>query len=57
MHAALCGMFHVNLQEDEMYLHCNNFSLDTATFTKPVDFKVKSFYLWLHEIAKFSSTS
>ena len=24
-----------------MYLHCSNFSLDTAAFTKPVDFKVE----------------
>ena len=48
MHAAPCGMFHVNLHEDDVYIRCSNFSLNTATFTKPVDFKVKSFYLWLH---------
>ena len=24
-----------------MYLHCSNFSLDTAAFTKPVNFKVE----------------
>ena len=42
-----------------MYLHSSNFSLDTATFTKPVDFKVEFFFffLYLREIAKFSSTS
>ena len=28
-----------------MYLHCSNFSLDTATFTKPMDFKVELFPL------------
>ena len=27
-----------------MYLRCSNFSLDTATFTNPVDFKVASFF-------------
>ena len=58
MHAAPCGIFHVDLHEDYMYLHCSNsnFSLDTAAFTKPVDFKVE-LYFWLREIAKFSSTS
>ena len=45
VHAALCGTFHVNLREDYMYLHCGNFSLDTAAFTKPVDFKVKPLLL------------
>ena len=49
-------MFHVNLQEDDVYTRCSNFSQDTAPFTKPVGFKVKRFYLWLCEIAKFSST-
>ena len=44
-------MFHVNVQRLQvfMYLHCSNFSLNTATFTKPVDFKVELFYLWLRE--------
>ena len=41
VHAAPCGMFHVKLHKDYIYLHCSNFSLDTATFTKPVDFKVE----------------
>ena len=45
VHAALCGMFHENLHNDCMFLHCSNFSLDTTiaciTFTKPVDFKVE----------------
>ena len=51
---ARCTMWH--LREDDMYLRCSNFSQDTAPFTKPA-FKVKSFYLWLREIAKFRSTS
>ena len=34
-------MFHVNLHEDYMYLHCSNLSLNTAAFTKPVDFTVE----------------
>ena len=41
MHAAPCGMLHVNPLENYMYLHCSNFSLDNATITKPVDFKVE----------------
>ena len=42
-----CGIFHVFLHEDHMYLHCSNFSLDTAAFTKPVlvDFKVEPLLL------------
>ena len=47
MHAAPCGIFHVILPEDYMYLHCSNFSLDTAAFTNPVqvDFKVEPLLL------------
>ena len=45
MHAAPSGIFHVILHEDHMYLHCSNFSLDTAAFTKPVDFKVEPLLL------------
>ena len=43
VHAApcRCGTFHVNLHENYMHLHCSNFSQDTATFTKPEDFKVE----------------
>ena len=29
VHAEPCGMFHVNLHEDRMYIHCSIFSLDT----------------------------
>ena len=39
--AAPCGIFHLILHEDYMYLHC----LDTAAFTKPVDFKVEPLLL------------
>ena len=45
MHAAPCGIFHVTLHEDYMYLHWSNFSLDAAAFTKPVDFKVEPLLL------------
>ena len=47
-----------------MYLHCNNFILDIATFTKPVDFEVEPFTFgcvklqnlaWLREIAKINT--
>ena len=33
-------MLHINLREDYMYLHWSNFSVDIATFSKPVIFKV-----------------
>ena len=45
MPVAPYGIFHVILHEDYMYLHCSNFSLDTAAFTKPVDFKVEPLLL------------
>ena len=37
MHAAPCGML---LHENNDH-HCSNFSLETATFAKPMDFKVE----------------
>ena len=61
MHAAPCGMFHVNLQEDDVYIRCSNFSQETATFTKPVGFSfpfgcAKSQNLAvLREIAKYNT--
>ena len=36
---------HQAVHEDYMHLHCGNFSLDTAAFTKPVDFKVEPLLL------------
>ena len=52
VHAAPCGMFHIDLHEHCMYLRCSNFSPDNTGIT--VGFKVD---LWLREVAKFRSTS
>ena len=49
------------IRDDYMYLQCRNFSLDTAIFTKPADFKAEGFTFgcvklqnlaWPREIAK-----
>ena len=38
-------MLYINLREDYMYLNWSNFSVDIATFSKPVSFKVNLLYL------------
>ena len=51
MRAALFGMIHVNLHKGYTAS-----SVNTATFTKQVGFKVE-LLPWLREVAKFSSSS
>ena len=52
------------IRDDYMYLQCRNFSLHTAIFTKPADFKVERFTFgcvksqnlaWPREIAKINT--
>ena len=49
---ARCTIWHVSRKSTQR-LHCSKFSIDTATFTKQVDFKVE-LLPWLCEIAKLA---
>ena len=64
MHAAPCGMFHVNLQEDDVYIRCSNFSQRLPHLLSQWVSKLKAFTFGcaksqnlavLREIAKYNT--